>query len=61
VEHLHPDCRLAVFDEISIRHLIRPSFRPASKELEVFFLVEGAYTARARAPEVLDTLHPKRR
>jgi hypothetical protein len=21
VEHLHPDCRLAVFDEISIRHL----------------------------------------
>jgi hypothetical protein len=32
VEHLHPDCRLAVFDEISIRHLIRPSFRHASKE-----------------------------
>ena len=31
VEHLHPDCRLAVFDEISIRHLIRPSFRHASK------------------------------
>jgi hypothetical protein len=32
VEHLHPDCRLAVLDEISIRHLIRPSFRHASKE-----------------------------
>jgi hypothetical protein len=32
VEHLHSDCRLAVFDEISIRHLIRPSFRHASKE-----------------------------
>jgi hypothetical protein len=32
VEHLHPDCRLAVYDEMSIRHLIRPSFRPASKE-----------------------------
>jgi hypothetical protein len=32
VEHLHPDCRLAVFDGISIRHLIRPSFRHASKE-----------------------------
>jgi hypothetical protein len=31
VEHLHPDCRLAVFDEIPIRHLIRPSFRHASK------------------------------
>jgi hypothetical protein len=31
-EHLHPDCRLAVFDEIPIRHLIRPSFRHASKE-----------------------------
>jgi hypothetical protein len=27
VEHLHPDCRLAVFDEIPIRHPIRPSFR----------------------------------
>jgi hypothetical protein len=32
VEHLHPDWRLAVFDEIPIRHLIRPSFRHASKE-----------------------------
>jgi hypothetical protein len=33
VEHLHPDCRLAVFDEMPIRHLIRPpSFRHASKE-----------------------------
>jgi hypothetical protein len=32
VEHLHPDCRLAVFDEIPISHLIRPSFRHASKE-----------------------------
>jgi hypothetical protein len=31
VEHLNPDCRLAVFDEISMRHLIRPSFRRASK------------------------------
>jgi hypothetical protein len=29
---LHPDCRLAVFDEIPIRHLIRPSpFRHACK------------------------------
>jgi hypothetical protein len=27
VEHLHPDCRLAVFDEMPIRQLIRPSFR----------------------------------
>jgi hypothetical protein len=32
VEHLHPNGRLAVFDEISIRHLIRPSFRHAGKE-----------------------------
>jgi hypothetical protein len=32
VKHLYPDCRLAVFDEIPIRHLIRPSFRHASKE-----------------------------
>jgi hypothetical protein len=31
-QRLHPDCRLAVFDEVSIRHLIRPSFRHASKE-----------------------------
>jgi hypothetical protein len=31
VEHLHPDCRLAVFDEIPIRHLTRLSFRHASK------------------------------
>jgi hypothetical protein len=32
VEHLRPDCRLAVFGDIPIRHLIRPSFRHASKE-----------------------------
>jgi hypothetical protein len=32
VEHLHADFRLAVFDEIPIRHLIHPSFRHASKE-----------------------------
>jgi hypothetical protein len=32
VEHLHADCGLAVFDEMPIRHLIRPSFRHASKE-----------------------------
>jgi hypothetical protein len=31
---LHPDCdcRLAVFDEVPIRHLTRPSFRHASEE-----------------------------
>jgi hypothetical protein len=33
VGQLHPGCCLAVFDEISIRHLIRPPFRHASKEL----------------------------
>jgi hypothetical protein len=32
VEHLYPDCRLAGFGEIPIHHLIRPSFRHASKE-----------------------------
>jgi hypothetical protein len=32
VENLHPDCRLAIFDEMPIRHLIRPSFRHAGKE-----------------------------
>jgi hypothetical protein len=26
VEHLYSDCRLAVFDQISIRHLVRPRF-----------------------------------
>jgi hypothetical protein len=37
VEHLHPDCRLAVFDEIPTRHLIissapRFAVRRASNE-----------------------------
>jgi hypothetical protein len=32
VEHLHSDCRLAVFDQISIRHLVRPPFRHTSEE-----------------------------
>jgi hypothetical protein len=27
VEHLHSDCGLAVFDQISIRHLVRPPLR----------------------------------
>ena len=32
VEHLYSDCRLAVFDQISIRHLVRPPFRHTSEE-----------------------------
>jgi hypothetical protein len=32
VEHLHSDYCLAVFDQISIRHLVRPPFRHTSEE-----------------------------
>jgi hypothetical protein len=36
VEHLYSDCRLAVFDQISIRHLVRPPFRHTSESGERF-------------------------
>jgi hypothetical protein len=32
VEHLHSDCSLAVFDQISIRHLVRPPLRHTAEE-----------------------------
>jgi hypothetical protein len=32
VEHLHSDCRLAVFNQIPIRHLVRPPFGHISEE-----------------------------
>jgi hypothetical protein len=41
VEHLYSDCRLAVFDQISIRHLVRPLFRHTSEE---------CFVLRGRAP-----------
>jgi hypothetical protein len=40
---LYPDCRLAVFDDISIRHLVRPPFRHASEE---------RFEARSHLPEL---------
>jgi hypothetical protein len=30
--HLHSDCRLAVFNQISIRHLVRPPFGHTGEE-----------------------------